>query len=146
MLNQWYIFTVIEANLVIGKAVVIYPSRSTEQAEKRPYRGMLGAGQIHQIYLDELGEFSELPLEVSVLVLTCLKERETPEAARYLVKRTQQEVEGDRAKRAIIETIGKILSYRFTNLSSAEIETMLGISFEQTRLYHDLVNVCRGAG
>jgi len=30
------------------------------------------------MYLDELGEFSELPLEVSLLVLTCLKERETP--------------------------------------------------------------------
>ena len=123
--------------------VIIYPSRATEQDETEPYKIFLDSDQVHRIYLNELGEFTELPLEVSLLALTCLKERETPEAARYLVNRTQQEVEGDSAKRAIIETVGNILSYRFTNLSSAEIEAMLGISFEKTRLYHDLVTSVR---
>lgn len=120
------------------QAVVIYPSRTVEQEETRPYRAFLGSDQVHRIYLDELGEFSQLPLEVSLLALTTIKEGETPAAAKYLVNRAQQELEEDKAKRVIMELVTTILSYRFTQLSRVEIEAMLGITFEQTRLYHDL--------
>jgi predicted transposase YdaD len=37
-----------------------------------------------------------------------------------------------------MEIITTIMSYRFTRLSRVEIEAMLGITFEQTRLYQEL--------
>ena len=37
-----------------------------------------------------------------------------------------------------MEIITTIISYRFTHLSRVEIEAMLGISFQQTRLYEEL--------
>jgi predicted transposase/invertase (TIGR01784 family) len=120
------------------EAVIIYPTRSTEQTRTRPYRAFLPCEQVHRVYLDELGEFTQLPLEVSLLVLTTLKENEAPVAARYLVNRSQQELREPNATRAIIEVITSIMSYRFTQLSTKEIEAMLGIAFEQTRVYQEI--------
>jgi predicted transposase YdaD len=37
-----------------------------------------------------------------------------------------------------MEIITTIISYRFTRLTRVEIEAMLGITFEQTRLYQEL--------
>ncbi|HLP87939.1 MAG TPA: DUF4351 domain-containing protein, partial [Nostocaceae cyanobacterium] len=42
------------------------------------------------------------------------------------------------SKQSIIDIITKILSYQFTNLTRLEIEAMLGITIEQTRLYQDI--------
>jgi predicted transposase YdaD len=52
------------------QAVVIYPSRSTEQKEKHPYRALLGSDQVHRVFLDELGPIGDLPLGVASMVLT----------------------------------------------------------------------------
>jgi predicted transposase YdaD len=88
--------------------------------------------------LDELGEIEQLPLDVSLLVLTTLTQDKAPAAARYLVNRCQQELQAPADSRAIMEIITTIMSYRFTRLSRVEIEAMLGITFEQTRLYQEL--------
>ncbi|MBD2627348.1 Rpn family recombination-promoting nuclease/putative transposase [Trichormus variabilis] len=120
------------------QAVVIYPTRSMEQGEIHPYRSVLSSEQVHRVYLDELGEIEQLPLDVALLVLTTLKEDKAPAAARYLVNRCQQELQEAADSRAIMEIITTIMSYRFTRLSRVEIEAMLGISFEQTRLYQEL--------
>jgi predicted transposase/invertase (TIGR01784 family) len=71
------------------QAVVIYPSRSIEQDELYPHRTLLGGEQINRVYLDELGEIRSLPLWVAVMVLTITDEAEAPEAARYLLARTE---------------------------------------------------------
>jgi len=118
--------------------VIIYPSRSKEQTKTRPYRAFLASEQVHRIYLDELGELEQLPLKLGLLVLTTLDQNQAPAAARYLINRSQQEISEPTATRAIMEIITSIISYRFTSLSPKEIETMLDISFEQTRLYQDL--------
>jgi predicted transposase/invertase (TIGR01784 family) len=120
------------------QAVLIYPTRSTEQGDIHPYRALLSSEQVHRVYLDELGEFAQLPLDVSLLVLTTLKQDKAPAAARYLLNRCQQELQEPAASRAIMEIITTIISYRFTRLSRVEIEAMLGISFQQTRLYEEL--------
>ena len=120
------------------QAVLIYPTRSTEQGDIHPYRALLSSEQVHRVYLDELGEFEQLPLDVSLLVLTTLKQNKAPAAARYLISRCQQELPEPTARRGIMEIITTIISYRFTHLSRVEIEAMLGISFQQTRLYEEL--------
>ncbi|MFM6203020.1 MAG: Rpn family recombination-promoting nuclease/putative transposase, partial [Dolichospermum sp.] len=120
------------------QAVLIYPTRSTEQGDIHPYRALLSSEQVHRVYLNELGEFEQLPLDVSLLVLTTLNQKKAPAAARYLVNRCQQELQAPADSRAILEIITTIMSYRFTRLSRLEIEAMLGITFEQTRLYQEL--------
>lgn len=120
------------------QAVVIYPTRGTEQGEIEPYRCLLESDQVHRVYLDELGKIEDLPLEVGLLVLTTLGEEEAPAAARYLLNRSQQELREAEGNNAIIEIITTILSYRFTRLSRLEIEAMLGITLQQTRFYQDV--------
>jgi predicted transposase/invertase (TIGR01784 family) len=120
------------------QAVLIYPNRSTEQGDIHPYRALLSSEQVHRVYLNELGEFEQLPLDVSLLVLTTLNQKKAPAAARYLVNRCQQELQAPADSRVILEIITTIMSYRFTRLSRLEIEAMLGITFEQTRLYQEL--------
>ncbi|MEG4440755.1 Rpn family recombination-promoting nuclease/putative transposase [Microcoleus sp. AT9_B5] len=118
------------------EAVVIYPSRSTEQSETHPYRSLLSCNQVHRVYLDELGDIEQLPLGVALMALTTIDEASTPEAARLLLARSQRE-ESEAASRAIIEMLTTILVYKFTNLNRREAEAMLGITLEETRFYRE---------
>lgn len=118
------------------EAVVIYPSRSTEQSDTHPYRSLLSCNQVHRVYLDELGEIEQLPLGVALMALTTIDEASTPEAARLLLARSQRE-ESEAASRAIIEMLTTILVYKFTNLNRREAEAMLGITLEETRFYRE---------
>ena len=118
------------------EAVVIYPSRSTEQSETHPYRSLLNCNQVHRVYLDELGEIEQLPLGVALMALTTIDEASTPEVARLLLARSQRE-ESEAASRAIIDMLTTILVYKFTNLNRREAEAMLGITLEETRFYRE---------
>jgi predicted transposase YdaD len=112
------------------QAVIIYPSRSTEQDDLYPYRALLNSEQVHRIYLDELGEIRSLPLWVALMVLTT-------QEARYLLNRTEQEVSPS-SDRAIIEMITTIMVYKFEALSRIEVESMLGITLKETQLYREI--------
>ena len=118
------------------EAVVIYPTRSTEQSETHPYRSLLNSNQVHRVYLDELGAIEQLPLGVALMALTTIDEASTPFAARLLLARSQRE-ESEAASRAIIEMLTTILVYKFTNLNRREAEAMLGITLEETRFYRE---------
>jgi predicted transposase/invertase (TIGR01784 family) len=118
------------------EAVVIYPSRSTEQSETHPYRSLLSSNQVHLVYLDELGAIEQLPLGVALMALTTIDEASTPTVARLLLARSQRE-ESEAASRAIIEMLTTILVYKFTNLNRREAEAMLGITLEETRFYRE---------
>jgi predicted transposase/invertase (TIGR01784 family) len=117
--------------------VVIYPTRSLEQSNTHPYRALLNCPQVHRIYLNELGKIQQLPLGVALMVLTTVEETQAPEAARYLLARTQQQIRDPEASRAIMEMIGTIMVYKFTNLSRQEVEAMLGIQLTDTRVYRE---------
>ncbi|MEH2064933.1 MAG: Rpn family recombination-promoting nuclease/putative transposase [Nostoc sp.] len=119
------------------QAVVIYPSRNTQQSNIYPHRGLLNSNQVHRVYLDELGNIRQLPLWVALMVLTTLEEEQAPEEARYLLTRTVQEVPSAES-RVIIEILTTIMMYRFEQLSQAEVESMLGITLQQTRVYREI--------
>lgn len=72
------------------QAVIIYPSRNTEQSNIYPHRGFLNSNQVHRVYLDELGNIRQLPLWVALMVLTTLEQSQAPEEAKYLLTRTRQ--------------------------------------------------------
>jgi len=119
------------------QAVIIYPSRNTEQSNIYPHRGLLNSNQVHRVYLDELGDIRQLPLWVALMVLTTLEENQAPEEARHLLTRTSQEVPST-SSQAIIEMVTTIMVYKFTQLSRAEVEFMLGITLQETRVYREI--------
>jgi predicted transposase/invertase (TIGR01784 family) len=114
------------------RAVVIYPTRSVEQSRTETVREILGSGRIQRIYLDELGEVEELPTGLGLMVLTILEGDEAKSEARKAISRAQ----GDRA---IIDLVSTIMVYKFSNLSRDEVDAMLGIELQQTRVYRDAV-------
>jgi predicted transposase YdaD len=54
-----------------------------------------------------------------------------------LIGRANQDVVPLPLRQGIIEIIGTIMAYRFTTLSRREIDAMLGIKFEETRVYQE---------
>jgi predicted transposase/invertase (TIGR01784 family) len=118
------------------QAVVIYPSRNIEQSDVYPYRALLNSNQVHRVCLDELGDIRALPLGIALMVLTTVEEAQAPDEARYLLSRMEQEVAPE-ASRDIIELLTTIMAYKFTSLSRAEVESMLGITLQETRFYQE---------
>jgi predicted transposase YdaD len=57
--------------------------------------------------------------------------------AKRLVERTQSEEIPLFSKKEIIDLITTIAVYKFTNLSRQEVETMLGVRLEESRVYQE---------
>jgi predicted transposase/invertase (TIGR01784 family) len=119
------------------QAVVIYPTRSLEQQQTHPYRALLESEQFHRVYLDELGDIQALPLDVALMALTSVSEERAPGVARAIIGRVNQEESSPPVIRRIMEMVTKIMVYKFTNLSRQEVDAMLGITLQETRVYRE---------
>ncbi|UBF26517.1 Rpn family recombination-promoting nuclease/putative transposase [Kovacikia minuta CCNUW1] len=119
------------------QSVIIYPHQITEQSQIEPYRILLESHKVHRVFLDELGDIRQLPMGVALMVLTILEEDKASEVARSLLIRSQREISEPIASQAIIEMLITIMVYKFTKLTRQEIERMLGISLQQTRVYQE---------
>lgn len=111
-------------------AVVIYPTRSIEQSRHKTVQEILDSGRITRIYLDELGKIEELPTGLGLMVLTILEDDEAKNEARGLIDRSQ-------GNKATIDLVTKIIVYKFGTLSRDEVDVMLGIKLQETRVYQD---------
>jgi predicted transposase/invertase (TIGR01784 family) len=118
--------------------VVIFTSRSIEPRNTHLHRSLLNSPQVRRIYLNELGDSDQQPIGISLLQLTTVSERKMATQAKQLLARIEQEDVGLLSKNAIIEVVTTIAVYKFTNLSRAEVEAMLGITLEETRFYQDV--------
>jgi len=118
--------------------VVIFPDRSLEPSDTRTHRLFLNSDQVQRIYLDELGTFNTLPIGINLMQLTIASEKAMAEQARLLIERVQLEETGTLAKNEIIDIITTIAVYKFSQLSREEVEAMLGLNIEETRIYQDL--------
>ncbi|MGC1307843.1 MAG: Rpn family recombination-promoting nuclease/putative transposase [Phormidesmis sp.] len=119
------------------QAVTLYPTRSIEQSDLYPHRRLLESGQIRRVFLDELGEIQQLPLEVGLMVLTMIDQERAPAEARQLLARANESAQLSE-RRAIIDMIVTIISYQFGQMNRQEVEQMLDISFEETRVYKEI--------
>ncbi len=119
------------------QVVVIYPARATEQSDSLPHRSFLNGGQVYRIYLDELGDIRQLPIWVGLMVLTTISEDSAPTEAKQLLSRSQQEMLPAES-RVIMDMVVTIISYRFGQITRREVERMLGITFEETRVYQEI--------
>lgn len=109
--------------------VIIFASRSLEPSNSNIHRALLESDQIKQVYLDELGDLREQPLELGLMLLTNVtSETEAVEGARFLLEQAQQQSE-----QAIIDLVTTIIVYKFSKLSREEIAEMLGLNLEEPR-------------
>jgi predicted transposase/invertase (TIGR01784 family) len=117
--------------------VVIFPSRSLEPSDKKTHRIFLNSDQVQRIYLDELGTPNTLPVGINLMQLTIASEKAMAEQARLLIERVQLEETGTLSKNEVIDIITTIAVYKFSSLSREEVEAMLGLTLEQTRVYQE---------
>jgi predicted transposase/invertase (TIGR01784 family) len=120
------------------QAVVIYPTRRIEQPEPLAYRDWLTLPKVRRIYLDELVVEAEPSLGVSMAQLVVESQERTPQQARGLIAKVQQDI-GDRLlQREIIELVETIIVYKFPQASRQELEAMLGLGdLKETRFYQE---------
>ncbi|MBD2692343.1 Rpn family recombination-promoting nuclease/putative transposase [Anabaena catenula] len=117
--------------------VIIFPSRSLSPRDTRTHRMFLNSDQVQCIYLDELGSFNTLPIGINLMQLTIASEKVMAEQARQLIQRVQLESTGTLPKNEIIDIITTIAVYKFSSLSREEVEAMLGVTLEETRIYQE---------
>jgi predicted transposase/invertase (TIGR01784 family) len=115
------------------RALVIYPSRSTEQSRLDTVQDIIESGRISRIYLDELAETEDSSIGIRLMLLTTLGQQQSVETAKAIIAQTQDSPEA----RAIMGMVSTIVVYKFNNLSRAEVEAMLGIELQQTRVYQE---------
>jgi predicted transposase/invertase (TIGR01784 family) len=116
------------------QCVMIYLSRSTEQKVTHPYRALLESDQVQIIYLDELGNIRDLPLITSLAVLPTVPPKKAPAEARDILARAKEQPQ---QYEVIVDLVTRIMSYMFLDQSPQEIDKMLDIQFEETRVYKD---------
>jgi hypothetical protein len=68
-----------------------------------------------------------------LMVLTTLSEEVAPASARWMINQASSLPDS----RAIIEMVTEIMVYKFANLSRREVDEMLGIKLEETRVYRE---------
>ncbi|MBW4474721.1 MAG: Rpn family recombination-promoting nuclease/putative transposase [Stenomitos rutilans HA7619-LM2] len=117
--------------------VVIFPSRSLEPENTTMHRSLLNGDQVQCIYLDELGDPTEQPVGISLMQLTIAPENQMAAQARTLIDRVEQEEVGILSRDEIIDIVTTIAVYKFSDLSREEVEAMLGISLEETKVYQE---------
>jgi predicted transposase/invertase (TIGR01784 family) len=89
------------SSLANWSAVAIYPSRSVEQSDTSLFEELLASGRITPIYLDELGDGSELPTGLGLMVLTTLEGDAAISRARQTIEQSRSLPDG----RAILDLV-----------------------------------------
>lgn len=119
--------------------VILLKSRKLEPKRTEIHRSLLNSPQVQRVYLNELGNPDELPVNLRVVLLTLATKKKLPEQARRLIEQVQQESMPNLTRQEIIDSITTIAVYRFSKLSRTEVETMLGLKLEETRVYQEAV-------
>ncbi|MGF1604107.1 MAG: Rpn family recombination-promoting nuclease/putative transposase [Thermosynechococcaceae cyanobacterium] len=117
--------------------VVIFPSRKLEPKNTTIHRSLLDGPQVTRIYLDGLGELGSQPVGIELMQLAIAPESQMVGQARQLIERVQEEESPQWPRQDIIEVLTTIVVYKFTDLSREEVEAMLGVNLEDTRVYRE---------
>lgn len=117
--------------------VIIFPSRSLEPSDKTTHRIFLNSNQVQRIYLDELGTPNQQSIGINLMQLTIASDKVMAEQAKQLIERVQLEETGILPKNELIDIITTIAVYKLSSLSREEVEAMLGLTLEETRVYKE---------
>lgn len=119
-------------------AVVIYPKRSMEQKNLRPYRCLLQSDQLVRIYLDELPPAAPDQFEMGILELIAAKPEVALEKAQVMVPRLRSSNRSNAFQRQVVQFLETIILYQFPQMSRKEIEKMLQVTdVRETRVFQE---------
>jgi len=128
-------------------AVVIYPNRSMEQENLRPYRCLIDSDQLVRIYQDELPPAQPDQFELGILELIAAKPEVALEKAKAMVPRILGSKRPIPFRKIVIQFIETVILYQFPHMSRTEIEKMLQVSdVRQTRVYQEALEEGREEG
>ncbi len=120
------------------RAVVIFPRRSLEPDEPKPYSLLLNSPLVQRVYLNELGETADTSIGVGIVQLVVCHESRTAGKARQLIEQARQQLTNALTQQEIIEFIETVVIYKFPRLSREEVEAMLGLDvIRNTRVYQE---------
>ncbi|NEU72478.1 Rpn family recombination-promoting nuclease/putative transposase [Hassallia byssoidea VB512170] len=120
------------------RAVVVYPTQSTDTGDIKHYREFFSSQRVSRIYLDELGEATSLPIGIASVKLVIEAEDTAIGQARELIDRVTQDVDDEIMQGQLLQLIETILVYKFPRMSREEIEAMFSLTEgKQTRFYQD---------
>jgi predicted transposase YdaD len=89
---------------------------------------LLDSGKISPIFLDELP--SDVSPALNLMVLTTLEGEDAITAAKQALAQGTD-------NRDIIKMVTTIMVYKFTQLTQAEVDEMLGVTLQEIRVYQD---------
>lgn len=119
-------------------AVAIYPIRSCEQRNVRPYRCLLESEQMVPIYLDELPPPQPDEFGMGILDLIAAQPKAAMERARAMVPRVRKSKLPIPSQRMLLQFIETVIVHQFPKMSREEIEKMLQVTdVRQTRVYQE---------
>ncbi len=126
------------------QGILIFPSRGLEPDQDGLHRSLLSSEQVRCIYLDELPSISDLPLSLRLMRLTIEPEARMVEEAKKLIAQARRGDSANLSPATIIDVVATIVAYKFAKLSRAEVEAMLGLDFQETRIYREAKAEGRG--
>lgn len=120
------------------RAIVLYPSSSTDAANIKHYREFFDSGRIRRIYLNQLSsEVLENSIAFKTVKLIVAPKSKTIEQAKDLVGRVRQQ-SGQLQQEKFVQLVETILVYKLPNMSREEIEAMFELSdLKQTKVYQE---------
>lgn len=101
-------------------AVIIYPRRSVESAVPRPYQWLIESSHVKRVYLDELGESSELSLGLGLLKLIVEDEATVAAHAKQLIQEAKEQ-DMKEVREKFLEFIQTILVSKFPQLTPQDL-------------------------
>jgi predicted transposase/invertase (TIGR01784 family) len=117
--------------------IIIFAKRSFEPKDTNTHRAFLNSDQVQRIYLDELDTLAQHPIGLQLVQLITMAESSAIDQAKQLIERTKNEEMPLFSKQEIIDLITTITVYKFINLSRQEVETMLGLRLEDSKVYQE---------
>jgi predicted transposase/invertase (TIGR01784 family) len=117
--------------------VVIFRSRNLEPTNTKIHRSLLEGTQVQRIYLDEIGDSEDQPIGIRLMQLTIASDAQMIEQGKQLIEQATEDEAENLSRQDIIEVVTAIAVYKFTNIDRAEVEAMLGINLEETRIYQE---------
>lgn len=108
-----------------------------EPSDQRTHRIFLNSDQVQRIYLDELGATNQQPIGINLMQLTLASDEVMAEQAKQLIERVKLEETDTLPQNEILDIITTIAVYKFSTLSREDVEAMLGLTLEQTRVYQE---------
>jgi predicted transposase/invertase (TIGR01784 family) len=105
-------------------AVVIFPSRSVEPAEQRPYQELLDSERVRRIYLDEFSMSGNPTYGLGILQLLSAEVEQAKSLTARLVQKAKSDAKDRALGRKVIELVEELLLRRFTRLNREEVRAM----------------------